>query len=104
MRLDKIASDSIFTEHLTFIKRSSNGVIKLLNDSIFHRFYSEILPKIHHKIKWLDLEPLFMERILLAIDYPNLHKLSLFNIERELAVRLFGGKYSFISIDLIVKL
>ncbi|CAF4658548.1 unnamed protein product [Rotaria sp. Silwood2] len=90
IRLDKIASDPIFTENLTLMKRSSNGVIKLLDDSIFDRFYSEILPKIHHKIKWLDLEPLSMERILLAVDYPNLHGLSLFNIERELGVRLFG--------------
>ena len=104
IRLDKIASDPIFTEHLTLMKRSSNGVIKLLDDSIFDRFYSEILPKIHHKIKWLDVEPLSMERILLAVDYPNLHGLSLFNIERELSLRLFGGKYSFISIDFIVKL
>ncbi|CAF3150249.1 unnamed protein product [Rotaria sp. Silwood2] len=90
IRLDKIASDPIFTENLTLMKRSSNGVIKLLDDSIFDRFYSQILPKIHHKIKWLDLEPLSMERILLAVDYPNLHGLSLFNIERELGVRLFG--------------
>ena len=54
-----------------------------LDDSIFERFYSEILPKIHHKIKWFDLEPLSMERVLLAVDYPNLHGLSLFNIERN---------------------
>ena len=44
--------------------------------------------------KRFDLEPLSVERVLLAVDYPNLHELSLFNIERELAVRLFDGKYS----------
>jgi hypothetical protein len=92
IRLDKIASDPIFTDHLSLLKRSSNGVINSLDDSLFDRLYSEILPTIRHKIKWLDLEPLSMERVLLTVDYPNLHVLSLFNIERDLAVRLFGGK------------
>ena len=104
MRFEKIASDPIFTEHLSLIKRSTNGVIVPLDDPIFGRFYSKILPKIHHKIKWLDLEPLSMEHILLAVDYPNLHELSLFDIERELAVRLFRGKHRFISTNLIAKL
>ena len=92
IRLDQIASDSIFTDHLSLLKRSSNGVTKSLDDRIFDRFYSEILPTIHHKIKWLDLEPSSMERVLLTVDYPNLHVLSLFNIERDLAVRWFAGK------------
>jgi hypothetical protein len=92
IRLDKIASDPIFTDHLSLLKRSSNGVTKSLDGSLFDRLYSEILPTIRLKIKWLDLEPLSMERVLLTVDYPNLHVLSLFNIERDLAVRLFGGK------------
>ena len=103
-QLDKIASDPIFTDHLPLLKCSSNGATKSLDYSILDRLYSEILPTIHHKIRWLDLEPLSMERVLLAVDYPNLHVLSLFNIERDIAVRLFGGKHSFISIDLIAKL
>ncbi len=92
IRLDKIVNDPIFTEHLTLIRRSSNNVINSLDDSILERFCSEILPKIHYKIKWFDLEPLCMERILLAAEYPNLHGLSLFNIERNTILRLFGGK------------
>jgi hypothetical protein len=103
VRLEKIASDPIFTSHLPLLKRSSNGVIKSLDDPILDRLYSEILPTIHHKIRWLDLEPLSMERVLLTVDYPNLHVLSLFNIEGDLAVRLFDGKHRFISIDLIAK-
>jgi hypothetical protein len=92
IRLDKLVNDPVFTEHLTLVRRSSNGVINSLDDSILERFQSEILPKIHYKIKWLDLEPLCMKSILLAADYPNLHGLSLFNIERETILRLFGGK------------
>jgi hypothetical protein len=33
-----------------------------------------------------------MKRILLVADYSDLRSLSLFNIERETAVHLFGGK------------
>ncbi|CAF4569356.1 unnamed protein product, partial [Rotaria sp. Silwood2] len=91
-RLDKIASDPLFTEHLTFMTRLSNGFINSLDNSMLNHFCSVILPRIHCKIKWLTLEPLCVERVLLAADYPNLRVLSLFNIERETAVRLFGGK------------
>ena len=92
IRLNKIVNDPLFTEHLTFMTHSSNGVIHSLDNSMLNRFCSEILPRIHRKIKWLTLEPLHMERILLTADYPNLRVLSLFNIERETIVRLLGGK------------
>jgi hypothetical protein len=92
IRLDKIASDPFFTKHLTFLTRSSNGFTNLFDNSMFNRFCSEILPRIHCKIKWLTLEPLCMERILLAADYSNLQVLSLFNVERETIVRFFGAK------------
>src|SRR5438874_930798 len=63
-QLDKIASDPIFTSHLTLMKCSSNGDIYPLGKSILDRFCLQILPKIQHKIKWLDLESLSMKRIL----------------------------------------
>jgi hypothetical protein len=92
IRLDKIVNDTLFIEHLTFMVRSSNGVINSLDNSMLNRFCSEILPRIHCKIKWFTLEPLYMERILLTADYPNLRVLTLFNIDRETIVRLPGGK------------
>jgi hypothetical protein len=91
-RLDKVASDPIFTEHLTLMNCSTNGVISSLDDSTLDRFCSEILPRIHRQIKWLNLESLSMESILLAADYPNLHGLSLFNIDHETILRLCDGK------------
>jgi len=79
-RFDKIASDSIFSSQLTLMRRTSNGFIYPMVDLELDRFCSQILPKIHHKIKQLELESLPMERILLAAEYPNLCELSLFNI------------------------
>ncbi|CAF4357909.1 unnamed protein product, partial [Rotaria socialis] len=46
-----------------------------LPDLILDQFYLQILPKIHHKIKSLDLEPLSMKRLLLSRNYPNLFRL-----------------------------
>ena len=92
IRLDKIASDPLFTEHLTVMRRSSSGAINSLDNSILNLFYSEISPRIHCKIKRLTLEPLCVERILLAADYSSLQELSLFNIEGVTFVRLFVGK------------
>ncbi|UJR11114.1 hypothetical protein I4U23_015296 [Adineta vaga] len=73
-RLHSLANDSFFTEHLTFLVHSVN----------------EILPNIHSKIKWLNLEPLSMRDILSATDYPNLHGLTLLHIERETDLCLFA--------------
>lgn len=78
-RLDQIVKDPIFTEHLNLMKLSSNGDINPLNNSILHRFCSEILPEIHHQIKWLDLESLSMEKFFLLQIIPTyIH--SLFSI------------------------
>jgi hypothetical protein len=56
------------------------------------RFCLQILPKIHHKIKWLNLESRSMERILLAKNYPNLNGLGLYDIDVEKALSLFNSK------------
>ncbi len=64
----------------------------IIGDSILDRFCSHILPEIHKKIKWLELESLSMERVLRAINYPNLYGISLYNIQAETAIRLFTGK------------
>ena len=92
VQLDEIASDPIFTSHLTFMRRLPNGCIYPMVDRVLDRFCSQILPKIHHKIKWLNLESLTMERILQAVDYPNLRGLALFNIGREVNKNLYIGK------------
>ncbi|CAF4196050.1 unnamed protein product [Rotaria sp. Silwood2] len=90
--LDKIVSDPIFTSHLTLMRHLLNGCIYPMVDQVLDRFCLQILPKIHHKIKWFNLELLSMERILLAADYPNLRGLALFNIGREVAKNIYIGK------------
>ncbi|CAF0755522.1 unnamed protein product [Rotaria sordida] len=54
-----------------------------LPDPMVDQFCLQILPEIHHKIKWLNLELLSMERILLATNYPNLYGLGLYDLQIE---------------------
>ncbi|CAF3169701.1 unnamed protein product [Rotaria sp. Silwood2] len=89
-RLNKIVHDSIFTSRLTFVKWLSHNFIDLFCcNMILVRFCLQILPEIHDKIKWLDLESSSMKHVLRATDYPNLHTLGLYNINEELAQCLF---------------
>ncbi|CAF1370362.1 unnamed protein product [Rotaria sordida] len=92
-RLNKIIYDPIFTSRLSFLKWSFNKCInKFSSDMILNKFCLQILPKIHTKIKWLDLESETMKNILHATDCPNLYTLGLYNIEEETAKCLFTGK------------
>ncbi|CAF3980128.1 unnamed protein product [Adineta steineri] len=88
-RLDRIACDSIFTRYLSLVNRSSNNSVAPLTNEVLNRFCSQILPKIHHHIRRLDLESSTMERILSTTNYPNLHQLGLFNLHEKTAASLF---------------
>ncbi|CAF3802715.1 unnamed protein product [Rotaria sordida] len=63
-----------------------------LPDSMVDQFCLQILPEIHHKIKWLNLELLSMERILLATNYPNLYGLGLYDLQIEKVKYFVTGK------------
>ncbi|CAF3501521.1 unnamed protein product [Rotaria sp. Silwood1] len=98
-RLNAIVHDPIFANRLTLMKDFSAYSIGRLPDSILERFCSEILPEIHHNIKWLNLESSSMKRILLATNYPNLYGLGLYDIEIETVLSLVNDGSSSTSID-----
>jgi len=91
-RLNRIVHDSIFTSYLTLYFSDKCKYISPLPDPMLDRFCLQILPKIHHKIKWLNLESTSMERILLATNYPDLYGLGLYGIDLEKAISLCNGK------------
>ncbi|CAF2163161.1 unnamed protein product [Rotaria magnacalcarata] len=80
-RLDIIAQEKTFTNILNFVH--------IDEISLIDRFCIYILPKIHRNIKYFILEPVFMERILLAAVYPNLTELKLLNFEQQIASKYF---------------
>jgi hypothetical protein len=92
-RLNKIVQDSTFTSRLTFVKWCSDNFIDVLRcDMRLSRFCLQILPKIHDKIRWLDLESSSMKNVLSAANYPNLYGLGLYNIDEDSARCVFTGK------------
>ncbi|CAF4071255.1 unnamed protein product [Rotaria sordida] len=96
-RLNTLAYDSIFTTHLTLY--FLDKFIYPLPDPMLDRFRLQILPKIHHKVKWLNLESTSMERILLATNYPNLNGLGLYDIDVDKALYLFNNDIVFARIN-----
>jgi hypothetical protein len=85
-RLDIIIQEKTFTNILNFTC--------IDNDSLLNRFTTDILPKINHNVLCFILEPVFMERILLATVYPNLTELKLFDFDQQIALKYFTGKYN----------
>ncbi|CAF3133678.1 unnamed protein product [Rotaria sp. Silwood2] len=81
-RLNRIVYDSIVTNCLTLPRSVSNDYIYPLSNRILDRFCLHILPEIHDKIKWINLESCSIERILRATNYPNLNALGLYNIRQ----------------------
>ncbi|CAF3317912.1 unnamed protein product [Rotaria socialis] len=67
------------------------------NRTILDRFCLEILPKIHDKIEFLNLESSSMKRILLLTNYSNLYGIGLYDIATEIAKDLFTefGDYGY---------
>ncbi|CAF3296499.1 unnamed protein product [Rotaria socialis] len=109
-RLDKIGHDRNFTSHVTLFESLSKSNIRSLPGRIVDRFL-EILPSIQDQIKWLNLETTYMERILLATDYPSLYGLGLYGIDIKNAISLFtkdnvftrrvGNQISYLVIDMV---
>ena len=79
-RLNEIAHDSIFTRHVS-LRYISDDLTRPLPNPVLNHFCSQVLPDLHHEIKWLDLESSSIERILLATNYPNLYGIGLYNTD-----------------------
>jgi hypothetical protein len=90
-----IAHDRVFINYLKLMKCILDESIDSLPKSIVDRFCLQILPEIHHQIKWLDLEASSMKRILFATNYPHLYGLGLYDIAIETVLSLFNGKIFF---------
>ncbi|CAF3943378.1 unnamed protein product [Rotaria magnacalcarata] len=92
-RLNKIVQDSTFTSRLTFVEKCSDNFIDVFPcNMMLNRFCLQILPEVHDKIKWLDLESSSMKNVLCAADYPNLYGLGIHNINEESARCLFADE------------
>jgi hypothetical protein len=62
-----------------------------IENRILNRICEKILPRIRQQIHKLTLEPHSMERVLLAVNYPELYSLSLINFQEEIFFQYLTG-------------
>jgi hypothetical protein len=99
-RLDRLACDPVFINSIDLRAVSSTDYVSSLRNPIFERFCAEILPRIHHHVKWLHIEAVCIERILLGGEYPQLQGLTLVNLGVMAALQhLRGMKVRLVFID-----
>jgi hypothetical protein len=90
-RLNLLAQEEIFSNTLNFVSIDN---ISSIDHHKLDRFCLDILPRIHHNVRCFILEPVLMERILLAAHYPNLTKLKLFNFDQKICLSFFTSKHN----------
>ena len=86
--LDKVVCDIKFTRIVDLTIVSSNEASELRSSAMLDRFYTYVLPRIRHNLESLTLQAEFLNRIHAGI-YPNLHKLTLVNLEISMASVIF---------------
>lgn len=96
-RLNRTVRDSIFTSDLTLLRYWRDHSTYPLTNSMLDRFCSKILPVIHYKIQWINLESSSIKRILLATNYPNLYGLGLYNLYPKTSKPLATGKIFYLN-------
>ena len=91
-RLDILVQEQIFSTILNFVSTSEmNERICSIPKSTLDQLCVSVLPRIHENVQSLIVEPIYMECILRAADYPNLTKLKVFNFNMEfVSLHLIG--------------
>jgi hypothetical protein len=90
-KLDSVACDINFTRSVDLMTISLNAVDESGINAILDRFCTHILPRIHNNLECLTVEACFLHRVMHASNYLNLRKLTLVNIERNMASDIFNG-------------
>jgi hypothetical protein len=90
-KFDKLTRDPSLSRSLNFAIVSSNEE----NNLIFDQFDVNILPEIEHNIECVTLEPSLIERFLYIGDYSRLHKITLVNVQLEIASRILTSMLLF---------
>ena len=90
-RLDQFLFDPVYVREFDFTMKSWDESISPLNDLVIDRVCEEILPRINDKIIKLTLEPIAMERVLRAVNYPQGSSLKLMNFTKRTLHQHFTG-------------
>ncbi|CAF1091833.1 unnamed protein product [Rotaria sordida] len=94
-KLDRVARDTSFTQSLDFVKILDN-VDNLKINFMLDRFCLDIIPRIEHYIKCLTIDLFSIDRVLRIGNYPQLHKLTLNNVQYDIIYKMFNNKSAII--------
>ncbi|CAF3477094.1 unnamed protein product [Rotaria socialis] len=97
-KLDRLARDITFAQSVDLLTILLNESNDSRNKSILDRFCYDILPQIQHNIESLTLDSLLIDHVFRIGNYSKLYKLNFFNLQFEMASRIFNDKSSFIHI------
>ncbi len=93
-RLDRLVLNPLYIRDLNMTNMTFKSAIDQtfsVDNQVLSRIYEEILPRICHQVNKLTVEPHSMERILRAMDYPQLYSLTLINFETEMLLQYLKG-------------
>ena len=90
-KLDNVACDRTFTQSIDLTSISSNENDNSKMGTALDRFCLHILPRIHNNIQCLTVDAYFLERILHGNKYCNLHRVTLINLDVNMASQIFNG-------------
>jgi hypothetical protein len=70
---------------------------------VLERICQNIIPRINHQVNELITDQHSIERVLHTADYPQLHSLSLIDIDENFLLNLFQGKlFTFASFSFLI--
>jgi len=90
-RFHRLVLDSIYISHLNLTNKTLLNRSSPIANQVLDRICEKILPRIHDKINKLTVQPLSMKCILLPINYPQLHSLSLINFKQKILLQYLTG-------------
>jgi hypothetical protein len=93
-RFNRLTLDPFYIHNLDLtMKTSCLDYISSQDNQVLDKICKTILPRIHHYVKKLTVEPYSIKDILCAVDYPQLHSLSLVNFQQETLLRYLTGSF-----------
>jgi hypothetical protein len=90
-KLDKIVCDINFTKDVDLTIISSNDTSDSKLNVMMDRFGAFILLRIHNNVEALSVQASLLQNIFRTINYPNLHKLTILNLNMDMASAVFNS-------------
>src|SRR5579862_2862153 len=82
-RFNQLIFDPLYIHHLDLTVKTSLDHNSSVDNEVFNEIRIKVLPRIYDKLNKMTVTPPSMKYIFFAIDYPQLHSLSLVDFQNE---------------------